>query len=139
MQMRLARPRLIYRCSPEIRSPPRGECVLAFRREDVTHSCQGFVASSQKVEGFKKPRTDIFFFTLPNRPPPADIYTHPPRLISVATFSGARFLSSEKWSKVTAMIESFIGCDGKPTFQHTVPIRKPSPAIQRWFAAFVKR
>jgi oxygen-dependent protoporphyrinogen oxidase len=53
----------------EIRYPPVASVVLGFRREDVTHPCQGFGMLIPKIEGFKILGTIFSSALFPNRAP----------------------------------------------------------------------
>jgi oxygen-dependent protoporphyrinogen oxidase len=53
----------------EISYPPVASVVLGFRREDVTHPCQGFGMLIPKIEGFKILGTIFSSALFPNRAP----------------------------------------------------------------------
>lgn len=53
----------------EIRYPPVASVVLGFRREDVTHSCEGFGMLIPRIEGFKILGTIFSSSLFPNRAP----------------------------------------------------------------------
>ncbi|HPU57424.1 MAG TPA: protoporphyrinogen oxidase, partial [Verrucomicrobiota bacterium] len=57
----------------EIRYPPVASVVLGFRREDVTHPCEGFGMLIPKIEGFNILGTIFSSSLFPNRAPEGHI------------------------------------------------------------------
>jgi oxygen-dependent protoporphyrinogen oxidase len=102
----------------EISYPPVASVVLGFRREDVTHSCQGFGMLIPKIEGFKILGTIFSSALFPNRAPSGHV-----NLTSYV--GGARYpelasLPADKLVEVVlADLRVLLGVKGKPTFVHT--------------------
>jgi oxygen-dependent protoporphyrinogen oxidase len=103
----------------EIRYPPVASVVLGFRRQDVTHPCEGFGALIPKVEGFKILGTIFSSSLFPNRAPAG-------HLTLTSYIGGERYpelasLPPEKlYDLVCADLRVLLGVKGKPTFQHCV-------------------
>jgi protoporphyrinogen/coproporphyrinogen III oxidase len=103
----------------EIRYPPVASVVLGFRREDVTHPCEGFGMLIPKVEGFKILGTIFSSSLFPNRAPAG-------HLTLTSYVGGERFpeLASLPQEKLFALtcedLRVLLGVKGKPTFQHCV-------------------
>jgi protoporphyrinogen/coproporphyrinogen III oxidase len=103
----------------EIRCPPVASVVLGFRREDVTHSCEGFGMLIPRVEGFKILGTIFSSSLFPNRAPAG-------HLALTSYVGGERYpelasLPPEKlYELVCEDLRVLLGVKGKPTFQHTV-------------------
>jgi len=103
----------------EIRYPPVASVVLGFRREDVTHPCEGFGMLIPKVEGFKILGTIFSSSLFPNRAPAG-------HLTLTSYIGGERYpelasLPAEKLFELTcADLRVLLGVKGKPTFQHSV-------------------
>jgi oxygen-dependent protoporphyrinogen oxidase len=110
---------LHLRTFAEIRYPPVASVVLGFRREDVTHSCEGFGMLIPKVEGFKILGTIFSSSLFPNRAPAG-------HLTLTSYVGGERFpelasLPPEKLFALTCEdLRVLLGVKGKPTFQHSV-------------------
>lgn len=103
----------------EVRYPPVASVVLGFRREDVTHPCQGFGMLIPRVEGFKILGTIFSSSLFPNRAP-AGHHT------LTSYIGGERYpeLASkpaeELYDIVTGDLRVLLGVKGQPTFQHSV-------------------
>jgi protoporphyrinogen/coproporphyrinogen III oxidase len=103
----------------EIRYPPVASVVLGFRREDVTHPCEGFGMLIPKVEGFKILGTIFSSSLFPNRAPAG-------HLTLTSYVGGERFpelaaLPAEKLFALTCEdLRVLLGVKGRPTFQHCV-------------------
>ena len=103
----------------EIRYPPVASVVLGFRREDVTHPCEGFGMLIPKVEGFKILGTIFSSSLFPNRAPAG-------HLTLTSYVGGERYpelasLPPEKLYELTCEdLRVLLGVKGKPTFQHCV-------------------
>jgi oxygen-dependent protoporphyrinogen oxidase len=110
----------------EIRYPPVASVVLGFRREDVTHPCQGFGMLIPRVEGFKILGTIFSSSLFPNRAPAG-------HLTLTTYIGGERFpelagLPSEQLVALTCDdLKVLLGVRGKPTFQHAVYYPKAIP------------
>jgi oxygen-dependent protoporphyrinogen oxidase len=102
----------------EISYPPVASMVFGFRREDVTHPCQGFGMLIPKIEGFKILGTIFSSALFPNRAPAG-------HLNLTSYIGGARYpelasLPPEKLVEVVlADLRVLLGVHGKPTFVHT--------------------
>jgi oxygen-dependent protoporphyrinogen oxidase len=103
----------------EIRYPPVASVVLGFRREDVSHPCEGFGMLIPKVEGFKILGTIFSSSLFPNRAPAG-------HLTLTSYVGGERYpeLASLPPEKLFALtcddLRVLLGVKGKPTFQHSV-------------------
>ncbi len=119
----------------EIRYPPVASVVLGFRREDITHSCQGFGMLVPKVEGFKILGTIFSSSLFPNRAPAG-------HLTLTTYIGGERFpelasLPAEKLVEITCDdLKVLLGVRGRPTFQHTVLYSKAIPQYNVGFGRF---
>jgi len=103
----------------EVRYPPVASVVLGFRREDVSHPCEGFGMLIPRVEGFKILGTIFSSSLFPNRAP-AGHHT------LTSYVGGERYpelasLPPEKlYDLVGEDLRILLGVRGKPTFQHSV-------------------
>jgi oxygen-dependent protoporphyrinogen oxidase len=103
----------------EIRYPPVASVVLGFRREDVTHPCEGFGMLIPKIEGFKILGTIFSSSLFPNRAPTG-------HLTLTSYIGGERYpelalLPAEKLvALVCEDLRVLLGVTGKPAFQHCV-------------------
>jgi protoporphyrinogen/coproporphyrinogen III oxidase len=103
----------------EIRYPPVASVVLGFRREDVTHPCEGFGMLIPKIEGFKTLGT-IFSSSLFTGRAPAG------HLTLTSYIGGERHpelasLPPEKLCELTGEdLRVLLGVRGRPVFQHCV-------------------
>ena len=110
----------------EIRYPPVVSVVLGFRREDVTHPCQGFGMLIPRVEGFKILGTIFSSSLFPNRAPSGN-------LTLTSYLGGERYpelasLPPEKLFEITREdLRVLLGVKGKPTFEHSVFYPKAIP------------
>jgi len=103
----------------EIRYPPVASVVLGFRREDVSHPCEGFGMLIPKIEGFKILGTIFSSSLFPNRAPAG-------HLTLTSYVGGERFpelasLPPDKLYETTgADLRVLLGVHGQPTFRHHV-------------------
>lgn len=103
----------------EIRYPPVASVVLGFRREDVTHPCEGFGMLIPKIEGFKILGTIFSSSLFPNRAPAG-------HLTLTSYVGGERYpelalLPPEKLCELTCGdLRVLLGVRVRPTFQHCV-------------------
>jgi oxygen-dependent protoporphyrinogen oxidase len=110
----------------EIRYPPVASVVLGFRREDVTHPCEGFGMLIPKIEGFKILGTIFSSSLFPNRAPTG-------HLTLTSYIGGERYpelvlLPAEKLvALVCEDLRVLLGVTGKPAFQHCVLYPKAIP------------
>jgi len=110
----------------EIRYPPVASVVLGFRREDVTHACQGFGMLIPRIEGFKILGTIFSSSLFRNRAPAG-------HLTLTSYVGGERFpelagLPPEQLFKITCEdLQVLLGVKGKPTFQHSVFYQRAIP------------
>ncbi len=110
----------------EIRYPPVASVVLGFRREDVTHPCEGFGMLIPKIEGFKILGTIFSSSLFPNRAPAG-------HLTLTSYIGGQRYpelalLPTEKLVALTCEdLRVLLGVTGKPVFQHCVLYPKAIP------------
>jgi oxygen-dependent protoporphyrinogen oxidase len=102
----------------EISYPPVASVVLGFRREDVTHSCQGFGMLIPKIEGFKILGTIFSSALFPNRAPVGHLnltsYIGGARYPELASLPPAKLVEV-----VLADLRKLLGVRGQPTFVHT--------------------
>ena len=103
----------------EIRYPPVASVVLGFRREDVTHPCQGFGMLIPRVEGFKILGTIFSSSLFPNRAPAGHLaltsYVGGERYPDLAALPAAELVRV-----VCEDLRVLLGVKGVPTFEHTV-------------------
>jgi oxygen-dependent protoporphyrinogen oxidase len=110
----------------EIRYPPVASVVLGFRREDVTHPCEGFGMLIPKIEGFKILGTIFSSSLFPNRAPTG-------HLTLTSYIGGERYpelalLPAEKLvALVCEDLRVLLGVTGKTAFQHCVLYPKAIP------------
>lgn len=103
----------------EIRYPPVASVVLGFRREDVTHPCEGFGMLIPKVEGFRILGTIFSSSLFPNRAPAG-------HLTLTSYVGGERYpelaaLPAERLTEITCEdLRILLGVRGRPVFEHTV-------------------
>jgi oxygen-dependent protoporphyrinogen oxidase len=101
----------------EIRYPPVASVVLGFRREDVTHSCQGFGMLIPGIEGFKILGTIFSSALFPNRAPAGHV-------LLTSYVGGERqpdLASLPKDNLVGLVCEDLrvlLGVKGPPVFRH---------------------
>jgi oxygen-dependent protoporphyrinogen oxidase len=103
----------------QIRYPPVASVVLGFRREDVTHSCQGFGMLIPRVEGFNILGAIFSSSLFPNRAPAGHLtltcYVGGERQPELAV------LPPEKlYPLVTGDLRRLLGVRGEPVFAHSV-------------------
>lgn len=101
----------------EIRHPPVASVVLGFRREDVTHPCDGFGMLIPRVEGFKILGTIFSSALFPNRAPAGQLtltsYIGGERQPEIAS------LPPEKLFEIVGKdLRVLLGVKGKPVFTH---------------------
>jgi protoporphyrinogen/coproporphyrinogen III oxidase len=103
----------------DIRYPPVASVVLGFRREDVTHPCEGFGMLIPKIEGFKILGTIFSSSLFPNRAPAG-------HLTLTSYVGGERYpelasLPPEQLYEIVGQdLRVLLGVRGKPTFRHCV-------------------
>ena len=109
-----------------IRCPPVASVVLGFRRQDVTHPCEGFGALIPRVEGFQILGTIFSSSLFPNRAPAG-------HLTLTSYVGGERYpelasLPEEKLVELTYEdLRVLLGVTGRPTFQHCAYYPKAIP------------
>jgi protoporphyrinogen/coproporphyrinogen III oxidase len=110
----------------EIRYPPVASVVLGFRREDVSHPCEGFGMLIPRVEGFKILGTIFSSSLFPNRAPAG-------HLTLTSYLGGERYpeLASlppeDLYAATCEDLRILLGVKGKPVFQHSVLYPKAIP------------
>ena len=110
----------------EIRHPPVASVVLGFRREDVTHPCEGFGALIPKVEGFKILGTIFSSSLFPDRAPAG-------HLTLTSYVGGERYpeLASLPPEELVDLahqdLQVLLGVKGSPTFRHCAFYPKAIP------------
>jgi protoporphyrinogen/coproporphyrinogen III oxidase len=122
----------------EIRYPPVASVVLGFRREDVTHSCQGFGMLISKIEEFKILGTIFSSALFPNRAPAGHVllssYVGGERYPELAT------LPPDELVKVTCDdLAALLGVRGKPVFQYTALYPRAIPQYNLGYGKFKDR
>jgi len=103
----------------EIRYPPVASVVLGFRREDVTHPCNGFGMLIPRIEGFKILGTIFSSALFPNRAPAGHI-TFTNYIGGERNPALAALPEEQLYDIVCKDLQVLLGVRGKPTFQHTV-------------------
>lgn len=119
----------------EIRHPPVASVVLGFRREDVTHPCNGFGMLIPKIEGFKTLGTIFSSALFPNRAPAGHL--------TLTTYvGGERYpeLASLPQDKLVSLVcedlRVLLGVRGLPTFQHVVVYPRAIPQYNVGYGRF---
>lgn len=119
----------------EIRHPPVTSVVLGFRREDVTHRCEGFGALIPGVEGFKILGTIFSSALFPNRAPAGHI--------TLTSYIGGErhpdlaALPPEELFDVTCEdLRVLLGVRGKPVFRHRAYYPKAIPQYNLGYGRF---
>jgi protoporphyrinogen/coproporphyrinogen III oxidase len=119
----------------EIRYPPVASVVLGFRREDVTHPCEGFGMLIPRVEGFKILGTIFSSSLFPNRAPAGHL-----TLTSYVGGERSPELASLPPDKLFALtcedLRLLLGVKGKPTFQHSVYYPRAIPQYNVGYGRF---
>ena len=101
----------------EIRHPPVASVVLGFRREDVSHPCEGFGALIPKVEGFKILGSIFSSSLVPNRAPAGHITLT--SYVGGERYPDLAALPPEDLYEVTQQdLRILFGVRGSPTFRH---------------------
>ncbi len=119
----------------EIRYAPVASVVLGFRREDVTHPCEGFGMLIPKIEGFRILGTIFSSSLFPNRAPAGHI------LLS-SYIGGERYpeLASLPPEKLVELVcedlRVLLGVKGRPVFQHVTLYPKAIPQYNVGYGKF---
>ena len=118
-----------------IRHPPVASVVVGFRREDVTHPCNGFGMLIPKIEGFKTLGTIFSSALFPNRAPVGHL--------TLTTYvGGERYpeLASLPQDKLVSLVcedlRVLLGVRGQPTFQHVVVYPRAIPQYNVGYGRF---
>jgi len=119
----------------EIRYPPVASVVLGFRRQDVTHPCQGFGMLIPRVAGFKILGSIFSSSLFANRAPRGFItltsyvggerYPH----LAVLTPQGL-------CDVVLADLKELLGVHGDPVYQHTAVYPRAIPQYNVGYGRF---
>lgn len=103
----------------EIRYPPVASVVLGFRREDVTHPCNGFGVLIPRVEGFNILGAIFSSALFPNRAPAGQLcltcYVGGERQPDLAALPPEKLIAL-----VTEDLRRLLGVRGEPVFAHSV-------------------
>ncbi len=119
----------------EIRYPPVASVVLGFRRDQVTHPCEGFGMLIPKIEGFKILGTIFSSSLFPNRAPTG-------HLTLTSYIGGERYpdlasLPPEELVELTcADLRVLLGVKGRPAFQHCVLYPRAIPQYNVGYGRF---
>lgn len=119
----------------DIRYPPVASVVLGFRREDVSHPCEGFGMLIPKVEGFKILGTIFSSSLFPNRAPEG-------HLTLTSYIGGERYpeLASRPAEELYQMtcedLRVLLGVRGKPRFQHSMFYPRAIPQYNVGYGRF---
>ena len=119
----------------EIRYPPVASVVLGFRRDQVTHPCEGFGMLIPKIEGFKILGTIFSSSLFPNRAPAG-------HLTLTSYVGGERYpdlalLPPDQVIELTcADLGVLLGVKGKPVFQHCVLYPRAIPQYNLGYGRF---
>jgi oxygen-dependent protoporphyrinogen oxidase len=121
----------------EIRHPPVASVVLGFRREDVTHPCEGFGMLIPKIEGFKILGTIFSSSLFPNRAPAGHVTLT--SYIGGERYPELALLPAEKLvALVCEDLRVLLGVTGKTTFQHCVLYPKAIPQYNVGYGRYRK-
>jgi oxygen-dependent protoporphyrinogen oxidase len=103
----------------EVRYPPVASVVLGFRRDDVTHPCNGFGMLIPGIEGFNILGTIFSSALFPNRAPAGHI-----TLTSYVGGERQPELASKLPAELSKLVQEdlrvLLGVKGKPVFAHSV-------------------
>jgi len=130
--------RIDLRPFSEIRYPPVASVVLGFRREAVTHPCEGFGMLIPKVEGFNILGTIFSSSLFPNRAPAG-------HLTLTSYVGGERHpelaaRSPEELIELTcADLRVLLGVRGRPVFQHCVLYPRAIPQYNVGYGRYRER
>src|SRR5208283_3526178 len=119
----------------EISYPPVASVVLGFRRDQVTHPCEGFGMLIPKIEGFKILGTIFSSSLFPNRAPAG-------HLTLTSYIGGERYpdlasLPPEELVELTyADLRGLLGVKGRPAFQHCVLYPRAIPQYNVGYGRF---
>src|SRR5450631_2899215 len=119
----------------EIQHPPVSAVVLGFRREDVTHLCNGFGMLIPKIEGFKILGTIFSSALFPNRAPAGHVTL-------TSYIGGERYpeLASLPPEKLVELVcedlRVLLGVKGQPVFQHCALYTKAIPQYNVGYGRF---
>jgi protoporphyrinogen/coproporphyrinogen III oxidase len=119
----------------EIRHPPVASVVLGFRREDVTHTLDGFGMLVPKIENFKILGTIFSSSLFPNRAPE--------NFIELTSYVGgerqpelALLPTDELVKLVCEDLRLLLGVKGEPIFQHAALYPKAIPQYNVGYGKF---
>ena len=119
----------------EIRYPPVASVVLGFKREDITHPCEGFGVLIPKIEGFKILGTIFSSSLFPNRAPAGHVtlssYVGGERYPELAGLPPAQLEEV-----VCQDLQRLLGIHGKPVFRHTMLYSKAIPQYNVGYGRF---
>lgn len=119
----------------EIHYAPVASVVLGFRREDVTHPCQGFGMLIPKIEGFKILGTIFSSALFPNRVPPGHVLLS--NYVGGERQPELTKLSAEELVKLTcADLGALLGVKGPPVFQHVMLYPRAIPQYNVGYGKF---
>ena len=119
----------------EIRYAPVASVVLGFRREDVTHPCEGFGMLIPKIEGFKILGTIFSSSLFPNRAPDG-------KMLLSSYVGGERYpelasLPPEQLVEIVrADLRDLLGAYGNPVFRHVALYPKAIPQYNVGYGKF---
>jgi oxygen-dependent protoporphyrinogen oxidase len=118
-----------------IKYPPVVSVVLGFKRQDVTHPCQGFGMLIPKIEGFKSLGTIFSSSLFPNRAPAG-------HLTLTSYVGGERYpelavLPQEKLIELVCEdLRVLLGVRGQPVFAHSVLYERAIPQYNVGYGRF---
>ena len=119
----------------EIIYPPVASVVLGFRREDVTHPCDGFGMLIPKIEGFKSLGTIFSSALFPDRAPAGHVtltsYIGGMRYPELALMPPDQIVEL-----VLADLRRLLGVKGNPVFTHTKTWPKAIPQYNVGYGKF---
>jgi len=119
----------------EIKYPPVASVVLGFRREDVTHPCDGFGMLIPKIAGFKILGTIFSSALFPDRAPAGHLtltsYIGGERYPELALLPPDQIVEL-----VLADLQRLLGVKGKPVFAHTKTWPKAIPQYNVGFGKY---
>ncbi len=118
-----------------IRCPPVASVVLGFRREDVTHPCQGFGMLIPKVENFKILGTIFSSSLFPNRAP-AGFHTLTSYVGGERQPELAALPPDKLYALVVADLRVLLGVKGRPVFNHSVFYPRAIPQYNVGYGRF---
>ena len=119
----------------EIRYPPVASVVLGFKREDITHPCEGFGLLIPKIEGFKILGTIFSSSLFPNRAPAGHVTLS--SYVGGERYPELAGLPTDQVEEIVCEdLRRLLGIKGVPVFRHTMLYSKAIPQYNVGYGRF---